>query len=87
MNKVLLATVFVCYAFLASAQDGVLKFFVLGDWGGKRLHFTVKLLGQNTDPYTTEIQLQVAGQMGYIGESFQPAFIVGVGDNFYEYVQ
>lgn len=77
MNKKnLFVVVAVLLGVISSAfgEDGALNFFVLGDWGG-----------QDQDPYTTEIQLQVAGQMGYIGESFSPDFIIGVGDNFYDY--
>jgi tartrate-resistant acid phosphatase type 5 len=57
---------------LVSAINGdPLKFFFLGDWGG-----------QETAPYTTPIQLQVASQMERMSSS-GAQFVVTVGDNFY----
>jgi len=64
--------VFAIY-FLIAIANAQLRFFVVGDWGG-----------QETAPYTTEIQLQVAEQMGIVGSSFIPNFIAGTGDNFYD---
>jgi len=62
----------VLFAFVSSAF-GISKFMVVGDWGG-----------QSVAPYTTEIQLQVASQMGSYGGTFTPDFIIAPGDNFYD---
>jgi len=53
--------------------NGQLNFLVVGDWGG-----------QNTSPYTTSCETQVAASMGRIAASNNAQLIVGVGDNFYD---
>jgi len=53
--------------------NGQLNFFVVGDWGGN-----------NSYPYTTSIETQVASSMGIMAKSLDVQLVVGVGDNFYD---
>ena len=52
--------------------ENVLKFLVIGDWGGR-----------SKPPYYTPVQLNVAEQMGVKAEEIGANFTVAVGDNFY----
>jgi len=49
-----------------------LKFITLGDWGG-----------QDTPPFYTPIEMQVAHQMAIIAEQYNSQFTLALGDNFY----
>lgn len=67
----LTAAVVLCLAVGTHAQ---LKFLSTGDWGG-----------QDTWPYYTEVQMQVATQMGKTATSENTQFNLGLGDNFYSW--
>ncbi|XP_072172477.1 tartrate-resistant acid phosphatase type 5-like [Diadema setosum] len=51
-----------------------IRFVIMGDMGGL-----------DEPPYTTYDQLAVAEAVGIVADSFQPDFIVELGDNFYEH--
>ncbi len=53
-------------------DDGVTRFFVVGDWGG--LPFL---------PYETPSEVAVAGAMGKLGAKLNTSFQLALGDNFY----
>lgn len=67
-------TFFYFFYFLSFVYGDSLKFVAVGDWGG-----------QETAPFTTPIQLQVAKQMGETASSFGSQFTLGMGDNFYSH--
>lgn len=48
------------------------NFLVMGDWGG-----------QDTKPYTTQAQRNVAVGMGSVAEKLNSQFVLALGDNFY----
>lgn len=52
------------------AGDG----FGQGDWGGTEAR-----------PFTTEVQLEVASQMGITAQRDNSSFVIALGDNFYGY--
>ena len=54
-------------------QANTLPFLQMGDWGG-----------QDTAPFTTPSQLNVAKAMSQYSHKFQPQFLLSAGDNFYE---
>lgn len=56
-----------------SNSTGTLTFLVVGDWGG-----------QNTSPYYTAAQKDVAAAMGKTAQTLGSQFTVSVGDNFYD---
>ena len=56
-----------------SDSTGTLNFLVVGDWGG-----------QNTSPYYTAAEKDVAAAMGKTAQTLGSQFIVSVGDNFYD---
>ena len=56
-----------------SAPAGSLSFLLVGDWGG-----------QQTSPYYTKAQKDVAAAMGKTAQSLGSQFTVAVGDNFYD---
>ena len=55
------------------AQEGELKFMVVGDWGG-----------QSKAPYTTGAEVKVAQQMSKTAAALGSRFTVSLGDNFYD---
>lgn len=67
----------VCLAALfcsaAQGEDGVLKFMMVGDWGG-----------QTKKPYYTESETRIADQMGKTAADIGANFTIAVGDNFYD---
>ena len=56
-----------------AADDDVLNFLVLGDWGGKPEH-----------PYTTEAETRIASVMGKVASDMNSRFTLALGDNFYD---
>jgi len=66
---VLLCTSICCI----EAEDGTLRFLVLGDWGGK-----------SDKPYYTKAEKDIAEQMGEVASDINANFTIVVGDNFYE---
>jgi hypothetical protein len=48
-----------------------LTFFATADWGG-----------QEVAPYTTPLQVEMAGAMGRVSASLHPKFIISAGGNF-----
>jgi len=57
----------------AQAENGVLKFMMVGDWGG-----------QTKKPYYTDAEEKIADQMGKTADDIGANFTVAVGDNFYD---
>ena len=55
------------------AEDGTIRFLVLGDWGGKP-----------KKPYYTKSEDDIAEQMGKVASGINANFTIVVGDNFYE---
>ena len=54
------------------SDDASLNFLVLGDWGG-----------QETHPYTTPAEVELAGVMGKKASEIGSRFTLALGDNFY----
>ena len=59
---------------LAAAASDSLNFLVVGDWGG-----------QNDSPYYTDGEKSVAAAMESKARKIGSQFVVGLGDNFYDY--
>ena len=57
----------------AQGENGVLKFMMVGDWGG-----------QSKKPYYTESEGRIADQMGKTAADIGANFTIAVGDNFYD---
>lgn len=57
----------------AQGENGVLKFMMVGDWGGK-----------SKKPYYTESEGRIADQMGKTAADIGANFTIAVGDNFYD---
>ena len=57
----------------AEGEDGVLKFMMVGDWGG-----------QSKKPHYTDAEMKVSDQMGKTADKIGANFTVTVGDNFYD---
>lgn len=55
-----------------SPLDASLTFLVLGDWGG-----------QESFPYTTPAEVELAGVMGKRASEIGSEFTLALGDNFY----
>ncbi len=53
-------------------NDGLIRFFVIGDWGG--LPFI---------PYETPSEVSIAKAMGKLGTQLNTSFQLALGDNFY----
>lgn len=56
----------------SSSLDASLTFLVLGDWGG-----------QESSPYTTPAEVELAGVMGKKASEIGSEFTLALGDNFY----
>ena len=66
----------ICLAACCSAaqgENGVLKFMMVGDWGG-----------QSKKPYYTESEGRIADQMGKTAADIDANFTIALGDNFYD---
>ena len=67
----------VCVAALfcsaAQGENGVLKFMMVGDWGG-----------QSKKPHYTDAEMSISEQMGKTAADIGANFTVAVGDNFYD---
>lgn len=61
-------------SFPACRADGTLDFLILGDWGG-----------QDTSPYYTTAEKEIAEQMGKTAEQVGSQFTLALGDNFYSF--
>ena len=57
----------------AQGENGVLKFMMVGDWGG-----------QSNKPYYTEAEMSISDQMGKTAEDIGANFTLALGDNFYD---
>ena len=77
MNSTLSSLLAVCVAALfcsaAQGENGVLKFMMVGDWGG-----------QSKKPHYTDSEMSVSEQMGKTAADIGANFTVAVGDNFYD---
>ena len=56
------------------ADNDSLNFLVVGDWGGK-----------NDSPYYTDGETSVAKAMDSKAQETNSQFVLGLGDNFYDY--
>lgn len=54
--------------------DAALNFTIMGDWGG-----------QESSPYYTEAEKNIAEQMGKRASAIGSRFTVALGDNFYSH--
>ena len=54
-------------------EDGVLKFMMVGDWGG-----------QSKKPHYTDAEMSISDQMGKTAEDIGANFTLALGDNFYD---
>ena len=70
----IVAVVFGALPATARSDGSALNFVMLGDWGG-----------QESAPYTTKTELEVADKMGGIAEQIGSQFTIALGDNFYHY--
>lgn len=61
-------------SFTACRGDGTLDFLILGDWGG-----------QDTSPYYTKAEEEIAEQMGKTATQIASQFTLALGDNFYSF--
>ena len=53
-------------------EDGTIRFFVVGDWGGLPVR-----------PFDTPSEVAVADAMGKLGVKLNTTFQLALGDNFY----
>ena len=67
---VILAYASIC---CVEAEDGSVRFLVLGDWGG-----------QSKKPHYTKAEEDIAEQMGKVASDINANFTIVVGDNFYD---
>ena len=77
MHPTLSSLLALCVAALfcsaAQGENGVLRFMMVGDWGGK-----------SKKPHYTDAEMSVSEQMGKTAADIGANFTVAVGDNFYD---
>ena len=77
MHPTLPSLLAVCVAALfcsaAQGENGVLRFMMVGDWGGK-----------SKKPHYTDAEMSISEQMGKTAADIGANFTVAVGDNFYD---